>query len=100
MTPEPSPGRALLGLLLVAVVAAVGGMVLFLPLFLWLPVWSPWRYATWAAAFVGPIAGAMIGEWLAQRVGCRPYQKVASTTTMGVVFAFLIASILPYLTRT
>jgi hypothetical protein len=97
---EHDRGRPLLGLLLVAVLAVAVGLAVFLPLFLSLPVWSPWRYTTWAAAFVGPLAGAKVGEWLTGKLRCPPRTESARQITVTIVFAFLIAALLPYISRT
>jgi hypothetical protein len=100
MTQAPNPPVSTVGMVIVLAASILVGLAVFLPLFLWLPIYSPWRYAVWAAAVVGPLGGASLGHWFVRRRGGEIKLETAQQVVFAVVFIFLIASILPYLTRT
>jgi hypothetical protein len=76
------------------------GLALFLPLFLWLPAQSEWRYLTWAAAFFGPLIGGELGARLARRLGCPPRQRSLQQVALALICVLGMISVLPFLTRT
>jgi hypothetical protein len=100
MSAEPEPPRSLLGLVIALAVMLAVGLALFLPLFLWLPAPSMWRYLTWAAAFVGPLAGGELGMRLARRLGHPPHQRSLQQAAFVVILVLGMVSVLPFLTRT
>jgi len=100
MTTEPNPRRQLLGLSIGLVGMLAVGLAVFLPLFLWLPAPSLWRLLVWVAAFLGPLAGAYLGEWLAKRLGCPPRVPSLQQALIVVVLTLGLIATLPFLTRT
>ena len=100
MSGEPEPPRPLLGFVIALAVMLVVGLAVFLPLFLWLPAPSMWRYLVWAAAFFGPIVGGELGARLARRLGCAPRQQSLQQAAVAVVCVLGLIATLPFLTRT
>lgn len=100
MSAEPKPLRPFLGFVIVLAVMLAVGLVLFVPLFVWLPAQSAWRYLTWAAAFFGPLLGGALGERLVRRLGYEPHQRSLQQAAIAVIFLLGAIAILPYLTRT
>ena len=100
MSAEPEPPRPLLGFVIALAVMVAVGLVLFVPLFLWLPAYSSWRYLTWAAAFFGPLLGGEIGARLARRLGHPPRQQSLQQAAIALCFVLGVTAILPFLTRT
>jgi uncharacterized membrane protein YfcA len=70
-------------------------LVMFLPPFLWLPVYLDWRLLTWVAAVLGPLCGARLGERVARRLD-RPVRAewLQNAVNTSAVTLFLI-SVLP-----
>ena len=99
MSTDPKPPRPFLGFVIALAGMVAVGLAVFLPLFLWLPVYSEWRYLVWAAAFCGPIVGGELGARLARRFGCAPQQQSLQQAAVAVVCVLGLLSILPYLTR-
>ena len=100
MSAEPESPRPLLGFVIALAVMLAFGLALFVPLFLWLPAYSSWRYLTWATAFFGPLIGGELGARLARRLGHPPRQRSLQQAALAVILVLGLVSILPFVTRT
>ena len=88
------------GFLIAMVFATSIGLLAFLPLFLLLPIQTPWRVLTWVAAIVGPFVGAKLGVKIATRKGLIASPDSMQALVQILVIVLLLVSVLPYLTRT
>jgi hypothetical protein len=97
MTPsESDQGEpTLIGFLITVAVMVLIGLVLFLPLFLWLPVPSYWRLLTWVAALGGPVLGGELGARVAQRLEFPVRHRSLQQAAQGYVVLLFFVSVLP-----
>lgn len=94
------PPRPLTGFVIAVAVMVAFGLAVFLPLFVWLPAPSAWRYLTWAAAFFGPLVGGELGLRLARRLGFTPRERSLRQAAVALIFVLGVVATLPFLTRT
>lgn len=100
MSGEPDHIRPLFGFVIALAVMVAVSLGLFLPLFLWLPAHSLWRYLVWGAALFGPLLGGELGARLARRIGHPAPPRSLQQAAFALIVVLGTVSILPYLTRT